>query len=139
MAWQVSSDSGRDLMRTDRAALAADLDVPVLIVQGDQDLQIGTDDARLLAGAAANATQDLLPNVNHGLKTVPANSRLENLASYGYPNQPIAPALVDAIVRFLDGLEQQSQLRLLRRSPPGKDIGLPVMPAGQRFNAIDGP
>ena len=90
-------------MRYDPAAMAADLDVLVLIVQGDQDLQIQPEDARLLG--AANATLALLPNVNHGLKTVPANSRLEDLASYGDPSQPIAPALVDAIVRFLDGLE----------------------------------
>ena len=95
----------RDLMRYDPAALAADLGVPVLIVQGEQDLQVGTGDARRLAEAAANATLVLLPNVNHVLKVVPLNDPAANLASYGDSNQPIASELVNAVVEFLETVE----------------------------------
>ena len=94
----------RDLMGYDPAALAADLRVPLLVVQGEEDLQVETDDARRLAEAAADATLVLLPNVNHVLKPVPANDRAANLASYSDPNQPVASELVDAIVGFVEAL-----------------------------------
>jgi pimeloyl-ACP methyl ester carboxylesterase len=57
-----------DLFGQRPAALAAALKVPVLVVQGDRDIQVGVDDARVLAAAAPGATLAVIPGANHVLK-----------------------------------------------------------------------
>lgn len=90
-----------DLFAQRPVALAAALKVPVLVVQGDRDLQVGLDDARALAGAAPGAKLVVAPGVNHVLKTVPSDERAANLATYRDSSLPIAPAVVDAITSFV--------------------------------------
>lgn len=90
-----------DLMRHDPAALAARLSVPLLIVQGDADLQVGTADAQRLHDARPGATMALLPGVNHVLKAASADDARANLATYGDPALPIAPAVTDAVAGFV--------------------------------------
>ena len=74
---------------------------PVLVLQGQRDIQVGEEDARLLAKADPRASLVLLPNVNHVLKTVTSDDRKENLATYGDPGLPLAPGVVEAIAEFL--------------------------------------
>jgi pimeloyl-ACP methyl ester carboxylesterase len=90
-----------DVFARKPAALAASLKVPVLVVQGDRDIQVGVDDARLLAGAAPRATLAVLPGVNHVLKAVASDDRAANLATYRDSSLPIAPGVVDAVARFV--------------------------------------
>jgi hypothetical protein len=86
----------------DPAALLATIKSPVLIVQGDTDLQVSADDAKLLATAKPDAKLVILPGVNHVLKQAPAD-RAGNLATYTDPNLPLAPGLSDAVAGFILG------------------------------------
>jgi pimeloyl-ACP methyl ester carboxylesterase len=85
----------------DPEQLLAGFGKPVLIVQGLRDLQVQEADARLLKHADPEATLDLLPDVNHVLKTVTSDERSANVAAYADANMPIAPSVVDAISGFL--------------------------------------
>lgn len=90
-----------DIFAQDPARLVAAVDKPVLILQGQRDLQVGDADAQLLKKADPRATLVLLPNVNHVLKTVDSDDRGANLASYANPSLPLAPGVVEAIADFL--------------------------------------
>jgi pimeloyl-ACP methyl ester carboxylesterase len=88
-------------MAEDPAALIARIRLPVMILQGDRDLQIGVEDARRLAAAGKRAELVLLPGANHVLKSVPANDQAANVAAYGDPDMPLVPQLVPAVADFL--------------------------------------
>lgn len=91
------------LFAADPARMAAAVRQPILIVQGERDIQVGTADATALKAAAPSATLAMLPNVNHVLKLVESDSRGANLATYADPNLPLAPAVVSTVVRFISG------------------------------------
>ena len=90
-----------NLMAQDPALLAGTLKLPLLIVQGDRDLQVKVADAKLLAAAQPKAMLVILPTVNHVLKVVTSDSPAANMATYADPSLPIAPGVVDAIARFV--------------------------------------
>jgi len=90
-----------NLMAQDPPKLAASLAVPYLIVQGDKDIQVSVEDAKLLAAAQPKAKLAVLPGVNHVLKAVIGDDRGANLATYGNSSLPIAPAVVDAVAGFV--------------------------------------
>jgi hypothetical protein len=85
----------------DPAALAAACDKPVLVLQGERDLQVSVADARRLQQAAPKARLVLLPDANHALKQVASADRAANLATYANPALPLAPGVVDAIADFV--------------------------------------
>jgi hypothetical protein len=90
-----------DLFAENPGGLAAALKVPLLIVQGDDDIQVTVDDARALATAQPKAKLALLPGVNHVLKVPAGKDRAANLRAYADPALPIAAAAVQAIVEFV--------------------------------------
>lgn len=90
-----------DANRYDPAKLAATYRGPLLIVQGERDLQTTMDDANAIAAARADATLKLLPEMNHVLKVVPADNPVVNMMSYSHPDLPLAPGLVDAVAAFV--------------------------------------
>lgn len=85
----------------DPAALAGNTKKPMLILQGERDLQVSTVDAERLKEAAPHATLVTLPDVNHVLKQVDSDSRSENLATYGDADLPLAAGVSEAIARFV--------------------------------------
>lgn len=89
-----------DLLSKDPAKLAAALKVPLLVVQGETDIQTGTEDARRLAGAKAGTRLVLLPGVNHVLKVAPAE-RVANIAAYRNEALPLAPGVARTIAGFV--------------------------------------
>jgi len=89
------------LFAQDPAALVAGVRLPVLIVQGDRDIQVPVEDARRLAAANPRARLVLVPNANHVLKSVTTDDRAANVATYGDPALPLAPGIVDAIAEFV--------------------------------------
>ena len=93
-----------NLMAQDPARLAGTLKLPLLIVQGDRDLQVKVADAKALAAAQPKAKLVILPTVNHVLKIVASDDRAANFATYGDPSLPIAPGVVDAIAGFVGKL-----------------------------------
>lgn len=90
-----------DMFRQDPAKLAGSLKVPLLIVQGERDMQVSIADARMLAAAQPKAKLVLIPAMNHVLKDVGSDDRAANLATYTDASLPVDSGLVDAIVKFL--------------------------------------
>lgn len=82
-----------------RKAVAA-LKMPVLIMQGTTDIQVGADEAELLAKAHPGAQLVMLKGANHVLKIAPADFKA-NLATYADPKRPLAPEVVPALVQFI--------------------------------------
>ncbi len=76
------------------------LKVPVLIIQGTTDLQVTTDDARLLAASMSGAKVKIIDNMNHVMKECGSNVEI-NMASYNNPNLPLKPGLMEEIVKFI--------------------------------------
>ena len=95
-----------DAFAYDPAALIAETRVPVLIVQGMRDLQVGEGDARRLADSALLATLSLIPDVNHVLKVVSSDDTAANLAAYAASDLPIAQDVVEAVTQFLEQIDE---------------------------------
>ncbi len=89
-----------DLMTSDPAALARTTKLPMLIVQGETDIQVSVEDARLLAAARPGARLVLLPGINHVWKKAPIDAAA-NAATYGDAALPIDPAVADAIAAIV--------------------------------------
>lgn len=85
----------------DPAQLAAKFHKPMLIVQGERDLQVSVEDAKRLKQAAPQAKLVLLPDANHIFKTVKSADTAVNKAAYTKPGVPLAPGLADGIADFI--------------------------------------
>jgi pimeloyl-ACP methyl ester carboxylesterase len=85
----------------DPAKLIGTYSGPVLILQGQRDIQVSPDDAQLLARADPHAKLVLVPDANHVLKQVGSDSRVANLATYSDPSLPLAPGVVSPIADFI--------------------------------------
>jgi pimeloyl-ACP methyl ester carboxylesterase len=90
-----------DFLHYDPPTLAARLRVPMLIVQGDRDIQVGLADARALAAADPRARLVVIAGANHVLKAVTSDDRAANVATYTDRSLPLAPGIVDAIAGFV--------------------------------------
>lgn len=85
--------------RYDPAVEIAKLRLPILVVQGDRDLQVSIVDAERLV-AAASAISLRLSGVNHVLRQAPLDGR-GNLALYNRLDIALAPQVVPAIAAFI--------------------------------------
>jgi pimeloyl-ACP methyl ester carboxylesterase len=90
-----------DLLSHDPAKLIAAVKLPVLIVQGERDLQVSVQDARLLKAAQPAATLVLVPGVNHVLRPVVSDDRAANMATYADAGLAISPAVPAAVAEFV--------------------------------------
>ena len=75
------------------AALLAQLKIPVLILQGDADVQISVADAKALAAARPDATLQILPGVNHSQRLAATDT--------GSGPGPLAPGEMDMVAQFM--------------------------------------
>jgi uncharacterized protein len=87
----------------DPAKLISTVTKPVLIMQGERDIQVSVADAQRLKQSAPAAKLVLLPDTNHVLKTVTTDDRAANIATYTNPNLPLVPGVVDAVASFIEG------------------------------------
>lgn len=87
----------------DPQQLISQLKIPVLILQGNTDLQIKEADAELLWKANTKADKVIIDKMNHVLKHSEADYRA-NLATYIDPTLPLVPALPAAIIAFIKKL-----------------------------------
>ncbi|MGN6640931.1 MAG: serine aminopeptidase domain-containing protein [Mucilaginibacter sp.] len=90
--------------RNDPAKVIKSLKIPILIIQGNTDLQVPVTDAERLKKAKYDATLIVIPNMNHVLKDAPAD-RDQNLATYNKPDLPLKAELVPDIVKFINGVD----------------------------------
>lgn len=88
-------------MQYDPAEELEKLDVPVLIVNGQHDIQVSADEAEILAKAKPDADLLIIEEMNHILKEAPTD-RAENMATYTNPNLPLAEGLMKGITQFLE-------------------------------------
>ncbi len=84
----------------DPAVAVSRVAVPVLVVQGTTDIQVGTADARILAAARAGAELALLEGMNHVLRRAPLD-RAANVATYRDPGLPLHRELLPAVAAFI--------------------------------------
>ncbi|MBW4053092.1 MAG: alpha/beta fold hydrolase [Proteobacteria bacterium] len=94
--------------RYDPAQEIARLRIPVLIVQGERDLQVSRRDARALYRADPVARLILIPAMNHVMKDV-GPSNLDNIDAYAEPNLPIDATLEHSIGRFILHLTSEGE------------------------------
>lgn len=85
----------------DPADLAAEVRLPILIVQGGKDLQVPVADAERLKASNTSAMLIILPNANHVLKDVAGDSRSVNVAAYQSTDLPLSEGLVSGIAAFI--------------------------------------
>jgi pimeloyl-ACP methyl ester carboxylesterase len=90
-----------DMFRQDPAKLAGSVKLPLLIIQGERDVQVSIADAKAIAAAQPKAKLVLLPRMNHVLKDVASDDRAANLATYADPSLPVDSGAVDAIAGFV--------------------------------------
>ena len=77
--------------------------VPTLIINGEADIQVSPEDARLLHQALPGSQLEIIPKLNHVLKEV--NSLVENQQAYMQPDIPFSLPLLDSLTEFI--LENQ--------------------------------
>ena len=76
------------------------LKVPVLIIQGSADIQVGVDDAKRLSSASPQSKLLIIDKMNHILRTVDGD-RQANLETYNNAALPLADGLVKEITDFI--------------------------------------
>lgn len=81
----------------------AKIDVPILIIQGDRDLQITVDNAKQLHKANPRSELAIVPGMNHVLKDAPVD-REGNLKTYNDSNLPLNEQFVQELVKFINEL-----------------------------------
>ena len=78
----------------------AKLQKPILIVQGNTDLQVSVNDADMLASTNKKAKKVIIQQMNHIFKQATLD-RQSNFQTYNQPNLPIKIELVNAISEFI--------------------------------------
>ena len=76
------------------------LKIPILLIQGRNDLQVSAGDAENLKAAAPKAQLELIAQMNHILKDASEDKR-ENYGTYMKPELPLTPELSRAMIAFI--------------------------------------
>lgn len=79
------------------------LTMPVLILQGDTDIQVDRSQAEALKAAKPDAELHVISDMNHVLKIVPVDAK-KQMASYFDPTLPVSPELIRHLSAFLQQL-----------------------------------
>ena len=80
----------------------AKLNIPVLILQGDMDIQVGVEEAVKLHAAQPSAVMHIIKHMNHVLKQCETTDAGEQIAIYSNPDLPVKPELISNIVEFIN-------------------------------------
>ncbi len=91
------------MLTQDPAAMAGALDLPILIVQGDNDLQVQVADGEAMAAAQPAAKLIIIPGMTHTLKITAMDDRNANIGSYSDPLLPVSTEMLDSIGAFVTG------------------------------------
>ena len=78
--------------------------VPILVVGGDNDLQVPPDNAEALAKAQPRARKAIIAGMTHPLKKCTGRMRIDQTGAYGDSTLPIDPDLVAVVTQFIRGL-----------------------------------
>ena len=76
------------------------LNVPVLILQGENDIQVQVEDAQFLKEGKESSTLKIINGMNHILKNASPDPQL-NFATYNNPDLPLNSELITELVTFI--------------------------------------
>lgn len=79
----------------------AKLTIPTLIVQGTTDIQVGVEQAELLANAYPKAKKVIIKNMNHVLKDCESTETQDQLPTYNNPDLPLNKEISKVISDFI--------------------------------------
>ncbi len=79
------------------------LEIPVLVIQGTTDIQVGTAEATALKAARPSAQVEIIEGMNHVMKQVPPDHAAQ-VASYSDSTLALSPRLGEVIVAFIQGI-----------------------------------
>ena len=92
--------------RYDPAELIARVQCPVLVVQGDKDLQVTMEDADGLCAACPAARKAVIQGMNHVLKTTDTmEMQVQVIKTYMDPTLPLHRDLMPPVVAFIKDLK----------------------------------
>lgn len=86
-------------MKYDPVVEIKKLTLPILLIQGDKDLQVDLQQGKNLKEAKPKATLTTLAGMNHVLKSITDDTA--NIASYNKPELPLQSELITTISTFL--------------------------------------
>jgi hypothetical protein len=78
----------------------AELDIPVLIINGTKDLQVPIEEAQLLKDASKNSSLIIIENMNHVMFPILGDD-LENSKSYNESFRKLSPELIPVLLEFI--------------------------------------
>ncbi len=90
-------------MAVDPAEEISKLSMPVLVLQGDRDLQVRVEDAKILANRSKKSKIVILKGVNHVLKKT-GKDRESNMKSYADPSHRIDLSVAREILSWLGSI-----------------------------------
>ena len=82
------------------ASMITKLRCPILVINGDNDIQVSVNEAELLHAANKDSKLLIIPKMNHILKDAPKD-RQKNAATYFKPDLPLNKMLVKEIIMFI--------------------------------------
>lgn len=91
-------------MKYDPAAEISKLDIPVLIINGSNDLQVDVKDAELLKAANSGAKLVIIDGMNHIFRKMEGEN-LDNTKAYNEPGRPLHPELIPTMVDFVQSIQ----------------------------------
>lgn len=83
----------------------ASVKVPVLIVQGKNDIQVSVEDAEFLKKGCPAAELLLIDKMNHVLKDCESKAVQQQMLTYGNPSLPVNSALIASVSTFVKKLK----------------------------------
>ena len=91
----------RNWMNYEPTKVIKELEMPILIINGDKDLQTTVSEAIKLKEARPNSQIAIIKNMNHVLVPITGND-LDNSKSYNELNRKISEELIENIVKFIN-------------------------------------
>lgn len=79
----------------------AKLTIPVLIIQGDMDIQVSVAEAERLHMARLLSSYRIIPGMNHVLKHCESLDMITQMETYRNPSLPVKDELIGVITRFM--------------------------------------
>lgn len=83
----------------------ASVKVPVLIVQGKNDIQVSVEDAEFLKKGCPTAELLLIDKMNHVLKDCESKAVQQQMLTYGNPSLPVNSTLIASVSTFVKKLK----------------------------------
>lgn len=77
------------------------LHIPILIIQGDNDMQVANDDAEKLHKANSKSKLVIIKDMTHTLRICTSKDRNENLKTYQNASMPLSEKLMNELIEFI--------------------------------------